>query len=139
MEKLDIRSIIVTAEEVFLLLQNAKQTILQGLEVQTDRKLQGCLVKAEELIKRLHLIDRQANPDDYKCSGALKEPGELKEPIPNEEENEPVQGTCQATESKQAALATLERAGFITKDGQPTANYAHSKRENCDDMASKNS
>lgn len=65
MEKLDIRSVIVLSEEVFMSIRNAKQMILQGLEVQTDRKLQGSLVKAEELIKRLHLLDQQANPDDY--------------------------------------------------------------------------
>ena len=66
MEKLDIRSIIVVAEELFLSIQNAKQTNLQGLEVQTDRKLQGGLVKGDELIKRLHMLDQKANPGDYK-------------------------------------------------------------------------
>ena len=92
MEKLDIRSSIVSAEEVFLSLQSAKQTILQGLEVQTDRKLQGCLVKAEELIKQLHLLDMQANPGDY---------GKPQQEAPSEEDDAQPdsQGACQTTES----------------------------------------
>jgi len=65
MEKLDIRSIIVLAEELFLSTQSAKQAILQGLEVQTDRKLQGILARADDILKRLHLLDQQANPGDY--------------------------------------------------------------------------
>jgi hypothetical protein len=73
MEKLDVRKSIVLAEEVFVVLRDAKQLILQGLEVQTDRKLQGGLVKAEELIKELWLLDQQANPDDYQSGKECSE------------------------------------------------------------------
>ncbi len=70
MESIDLKNLIVLAEDLFLLVQNAKSLNFQGLEVQTDRKLQGAVTKSHELLTQLHLTQKSIHPEEYKVKDA---------------------------------------------------------------------